>query len=111
MKLLISLIFLCLNPWSSTVFASDKISDLDIIAIYQIEDDEDAGFDFFTSQKSHKCGGKLSNRFRVYSDDSAVLDRKFQLVMNAFDNKRRVTVGKDGCEGTALITTYIGISQ
>lgn len=114
MKLLIQLIFL-LSFGVSTIphaYATDKNTrnNLMVISVYQIEDDLKAGFDFFTSQKAHKCGGKLSNRFRSYSDHTDVSERKFQLILTALNFKHSVSVKLLGCEGRSMLVDYIGIS-
>lgn len=84
---------------------------LKVISIYQIEDESSAGFDFFTSRKTHKCGGKLSNRYRSYSDYKAVNERKFQLVLAALKNQYNISIKPNDCEGSAMLVDYIGISQ
>lgn len=83
---------------------------LKIISLYQLEDDTNAGFDFFTSQKAHKCGGKPSNRYRSYSDNKTVAERKFQLVLAALNYQHTVTVKPLGCEGRSMLVDYVGIS-
>jgi len=84
---------------------------LAVISIYQIEDDVKAGFDFFTSRKTHKCGGKLSNRHRSYSDHKEVAQRKFQLLLAAINFQHKVSIKSLGCEGRALLVDYVGISR
>lgn len=99
---------------NSQVYAeqSNKLEgNLKIISIYQIEDEISAGFDFFTSRKSHKCGGKPSNRYRSYSDHKETTDRKFQLILAALNHQHKVTIKPLGCEGRAMLVDYIGISQ
>lgn len=83
---------------------------LKVISIYQIEDSVKSGFDFFTSVKSHKCGGKPSNRYRSYSDHKIVAERKFQLVMNALNHNHLISVKHLGCEDRAMLVDYVGIS-
>lgn len=111
MKLLINLVFLLSASISSCVVSAEKISQLEIISIYQIEDEEEAGFDFFTSKKAHKCGGKLSNRFRSYSAENSVAERKFQLILNAMNEGYKVTLAGSECEGRSLLVEFIGISR
>ncbi len=115
MKLLIKLpfLFFLLLTLATSLIADDKKikKDLTIISVYQVGDYSDAGFDFFTSQKTHKCGGKMSNRHRSYSDNRNVADRKFQLVLAALNFQHKVTVKALGCEGNAMLVDYIGISQ
>lgn len=115
MKLLIRLVFIFI---SSLLFISSLAAEQDnrmkdnlkVISIYQIEDEVSAGFDFFTSKKSHKCGGKLSNRYRIYSDHKNVIERKFQLVLAALNHQHKVSIKAYGCEGRAMLVEYIGIS-
>lgn len=116
MKFLIQLACVFISCFSSTtqLYAeqdNNAKNNLKIISIYQIEDDISAGFDFFTSQKSHKCGGKLSNRYRSYSDHKVVSERKFQLVLAALNHQYKVSIKSHGCEGRAMLVDYIGISQ
>ena len=116
MKLLNQLILIFISSFSlNTQLQADqdkKIkNNLNVISIYQIEDESDAGFDFFTSQKAHKCGEKLSNRYRSYSDHKVVNDRKFQLVLAALNHQYKVSIKSHGCEGRAMLVDYIGISQ
>jgi hypothetical protein len=115
MKSLIQIAFLLLlSPLGSqTLFAetSNINNDLKIISLYQIEDDTYAGFDFFTSKKVHKCGGKLSNRYRSYSDHKDVAARKFQLALAALNYKYKVSIKSLGCEGRSMLVDYIGISH
>lgn len=91
--------------------SSELKNNLTIISLYQIEDDVKAGFDFFTSQKTHKCGGKLSNRHRSYSNHKEVAQRKFQLVLAALNHQHKVSIKSLGCEGRAMLVDYIGISH
>lgn len=90
---------------------SNEKNNLLVISVYQIEDDVKAGFDFFTSKKTHKCGGKLSNRYRSYSDHKEVAERKFQLILTALNNQNKVSLKSLGCEGRALLVDYIGINR
>jgi hypothetical protein len=114
MKSLIKIAFLFLlsQLGSQFLFAEDsKIkNNLKIISLYQIEDDSSAGFDFFTSQKIHKCGGKLSNRYRSYSDHKDVAARKFQLALAAMNFQHKVSIKSLGCEGRSMLIDYMGIS-
>lgn len=84
---------------------------LKVISIYQIDDESSAGFDFFTSQKTHKCGGKPSNRHRSYSDYQDVNERKFQLVLAALNHQHNLSIELLECEGRTMLVNYIGISH
>ena len=115
MKSLIQLTFLFLfgQLCSQSIFADEnKIEhNLTIISLYQLEGDVHAGFDFFTSKKSHKCGGKMSNRYRSYSDHTVVAERKFQLILTALNFNHKVSVKSLGCEGRSMLVDYIGVSH
>jgi hypothetical protein len=115
MKLLTKLpyIFISSLLLSSALHAEqgDNIKDnLKVISIYQIDDRSSSGFDFFTSQKTHKCGGKMSNRYRSYSDYKETNNRKFQLVLAALNNQYPLRIKHLSCEGRAMLVDYIGIS-
>jgi hypothetical protein len=111
MKSLINIAFLLLAGFSIQAQCADKMSQLEIISIYQIEDEEEASFDFFTSKKVHKCGGKLSNRFRSYSTEESVARRKFELILSAMNQGYKVTLSGNECEGRSLLVEFIGISR
>ncbi len=115
MKLLTKLpcIFIISLLSSSALHAepANKIKDkLKVISIYQIDDSSSPGFDFFTSEKTHKCGGKLSNRYRSYSDYQETNNRKFQLVLAALNNQYPLRIKHLSCEGRVMLVDYIGIS-
>ena len=97
---------------SNLAMADNKrMNSIQVIALYQIEDESDAGFDFFSSKKLHKCGGKESNRFRSYSDNENINDRKFSLIKSALNFHHRVTVVTMGCEGRTMLVGAIGIAN
>jgi hypothetical protein len=115
MKLFIKLpyIFISSLLFSSTLYAeqNNKIkNNLKVISIYQIDDKSSPGFDFFTSEKTHKCGGKMSNRYRSYSDYKETNNRKFQLVLAALNNQYPLRIKHLSCEGRVMLVDYIGIS-
>lgn len=89
---------------------NNENTNLRVISIYQIEDNSKSGFDFFTTAKTHKCGGKLSNRYRSYSDHKDVANRKFQLILNALNHNHAINIKTLGCEDRAMLVDYIGIS-
>lgn len=88
---------------------SKMLPPINVIAIYQLEDEEDASFDFFSSKKMHKCGGKASNRFRSYSDNDNITRRKFDLVISAINFKHTLSLRTLGCEGRAMLVDTIGL--
>jgi hypothetical protein len=110
----IALIFISSFVFNAQIHAEQNKNvkdNLKVISIYQIEDESSAGFDFFTSQKTHKCGGKLSNRYRSYSDHPDVNERKFQLVLAALNYQYNLSLELQGCEGRTMLVNYIGISH
>lgn len=115
MKSLIQIAFLFFfSPLLKPIYAAEEgelKNNLSVISLYQIEDDAKAGFDFFTSRKTHKCGGKLSNRHRSYSDHKEVGERKFQLVLAALNFQHKISIKSLGCEGRTMLIDYIGISR
>lgn len=82
-----------------------------IIAVHQIGDESKAGFDFFSADYMHECGGKSSNRFRSYSRYDAVAERKFTLVLAAFSDNLKLSVETLGCEGNAMKVGRIGVRR
>lgn len=88
-----------------------ELPPLKVIALYQIDDESKAGFDFFTAEAAHSCGGKESNRFRSYSRHDAVAERKFQLVLSALNNEFLINTQSLGCEGNALKVGRIGVRR
>ncbi|MEN9464717.1 MAG: hypothetical protein RL217_898 [Pseudomonadota bacterium] len=82
-----------------------------IIAVHQIGDESKAGFDFFSADYVHECGGKSSNRFRSYSRYDGVTDRKFTLVLTAFSDNLKLSVETLGCEGNAMKVGRIGVKR
>ena len=95
----------------SAMAENKRMSNIQVIALYQIEDESDAGFDFFSSKKLHKCGGKESNRFRSYSDNENINERKFSLIESALNHHHRITVVTMGCEGRTMLVGAIGIAH
>src|SRR5690554_2534071 len=97
---------------SCAVFAETvELPPLKVISVYQITDESKAGFDFFTTEAAHACGGKESNRFRSYSRHDAVAERKFQLVLSALSNDFLINTQSLGCEGNALKVGRIGVRR
>lgn len=82
-----------------------------IIAVHQVGDESKAGFDFFSADFVHECGGKSSNRFRSYSRYDGVAERKFTLVLAAFSDNLKLSVETLGCEGNAMKVGRIGVRR
>lgn len=75
---------------------------IEVSAIGQLDDDEESPFEVIAANKAHKCGGKNSNRFLVYSEDPDVAFRRFTLALEAMRNNWTLTLKTDDCEGSAL---------
>lgn len=86
-----------------SVYADEQVvNGLRVSSLEQQVDDEEAPFDFHSSNKIHKCGGKPSNVYRVYSEYNTVAMRRFQLALEALKNKMTLSLITDGCEGRVL---------
>lgn len=112
MKYLISLTMLIFLLFSGQLsYASDRLNGLSVKAIYQLDDDEDAGFEFFTRQKHHQCDETPSGRFRSYAREPLIAQRNFELVLSAFQGKGKLTVRTLDCEGKAMLVDQLGIQK
>lgn len=97
------LIVIFLSGFCAHLFASpQRVHGLIVSGLEQREDDEEAPFDIYSSNKVHKCGGQPSNVYRVYSEYDAVAQRRFLLSLEALKHKMPLTVTTDGCEGRTL---------
>lgn len=105
------LVFTLLFVSSLSYAALYDVRGLKVDAIAQLEDDEEAPFDILASNKRHKCGGKSSNRFRVYSEFNIVSERRFSMVMNAMTHGYSLSISTHGCEGSALLVERIKVSR
>ncbi|MCH2040832.1 MAG: hypothetical protein MK185_09375 [Saccharospirillaceae bacterium] len=108
MKNLIYLFFL-LN--ACTAMTAERINNQRIIAIYQLDDEEGAAFDFFSSEKLHKCDKEPSGRYRSYSSDADVAVRNFELARMAFEQEGRLSFRPLACEGKAMLVDQMGIQK
>lgn len=106
-----NLALLILLAFSSLSLAEGFTTNLEVTFIYQLKDESNAAIEFFTKQKAHKCGGKPSNQYRSYSKDSVVAERKFQLILAAFNENHALNVKPIGCEGDAMLVGTVGISR
>ncbi|MAD45044.1 MAG: hypothetical protein CMI02_00545 [Oceanospirillaceae bacterium] len=95
-------------PW---LYADETLNNLTVISVYQIDDESSAAFDFFTSERVHKCGGMASNRFRSYSRFDHVAERRFRLVTDALAYHYRLSISLEGCEGKAMKVGFIGVRR
>lgn len=93
-------ISLCLTALPA--FAKNWVRDVEVASIGQLADDEESPFELIAANKLHKCGGKQSSRFKVYSQDPDVAMRRFLLAMEAMRNGWTLTLKTKGCEGRAL---------
>lgn len=103
------LFFSCfISQASAEVFS---VKGLLIESIAQVEDDEEAPFEIRAVNKRHKCGGKSSNLFRIYSEYELVGERRFNMAMNAMEHGYNLSLTTKGCEGNALVAHKIRISR
>ena len=91
--------------------ASERVNNQKVVAIYQLDDEDEAGFDFITSSKIHSCDENPSGRFRSYSNEPLVAERNFLLVLKAFDSKAKLSFRVLSCEGKAMLVDQIGIQR
>lgn len=95
---------------SSTSYAA-VVRDIVVNSVELAKDDEEAPFDIRSANKVHKCGGKQSNIFRVYSEYEPVQQRRFMLAMEALTSGRTLTVTTDYCEGAAMVIKKIRLHR
>ncbi|OUR66436.1 hypothetical protein A9Q73_07095 [Bermanella sp. 47_1433_sub80_T6] len=108
-KLVYWLLFfaVCAPAWSDTT----KVHGIIISSIEQLEDDEEAPFEIRARNKAHRCGGKSSSLFRVYSEYEAVAMRRFFLALEAMKQGWSISVTTDGCEDKALLVNSIRLEH
>jgi len=88
-----------------------KVHGIIISSIEQLEDDEEAPFEIRARNKAHRCGGKSSSLFRVYSEYEAVAMRRFLLALEAMKQGWSISVTTDGCEDKALLVNSIRLEH
>jgi len=96
---LLGLLLILLTPMS---MAASLVQDLEVGSIGQLADDEEAPFEIIALNEVHKCGGEVSNRFLVFSEDPDVAMRRFMLALEAYKGQGRLTLKVGGCDGSAL---------
>ncbi len=108
-KLVCWLLFfaVCVPAWGDTT----KVHGIIISSIEQLEDDEEAPFEIRARNKAHRCGGKSSSLFRVYSEYEAVAMRRFLLALEAMKQGWSISVTTDGCEDKALLVNSIRLEH
>ncbi len=111
-RLFCGLVFFSAYSFYSLSWAdTSKVHGLIISSIEQMEDDEEAPFEIRARNKAHRCGGKSSSLFRVYSEYEVVAQRRFLLVLEAMRQGWNISVTTDGCEGKALIVNSIRLEH
>ena len=100
MKFFVLILLLFLNICATE---AQVIRDVLVNSIESAKDDEEAPFDIRSGNKLHKCGGKQSNIYRVYSDNETVQNMRFQLALQALTSGRGLTLTTETCEGAAMI--------
>jgi hypothetical protein len=108
MLYIFSIFCLCIQP---VLAARYDVTGLIVESVSQNEDDEEAPFDIRATNKRHKCGGGISNLFRVYSEFNIVSDRKFDMAIISMKNNLTLSVSTHGCEGKALTVERMRISR
>ena len=97
---------------SDSVHADDQdVSGLIVSGLEQRVDDEEAPFDFHSKNKIHKCGGKPSNVYRVYSEYDTVALRRFQLVLEALKSGLTLSLIPGTCEGRVLTVKTLRLDR
>lgn len=87
--------------------AKYSVKGLKVESIAQEIDDEEAPFSIRSKNKFHKCGGKSSNLFIVYSEYEQVANQRFILVLEAMKNNWSISASTHGCDGRALVVKQI----
>lgn len=106
------MLFLLMSGLTAPALADEGVvQSTRIIALHQLDDEAMAGFDFFSAEALHQCGDKPSNRFRSYSRNAQVAERKFQLVLTALSQNMNLGFDMLGCEGNAMTVGRIGIRR
>ncbi|MFT6153840.1 MAG: hypothetical protein ACJA0E_001881 [Bermanella sp.] len=103
------IVFLLLILPMQVIAATYNVTGLKVGSISQDEDDEESPFEIRAINKQHKCGGKPSNLFKVYSEYSDVSNRRYDMAMNAMIGNYSLSLGTHGCKGNALIVNEIRI--
>ena len=108
MKVLIFLIsiFLCCQ-----VIQAQVIRDVLVNSVESAKDDEEAPFDIRSGNKLHRCGGKQSNIYRVYSENEIVQSMRFKLALEALTSGRSLTLTTETCEGAAMAIKKIRLHR
>ena len=106
-----TLLIISLCNISTSRAAYYDVTGLIVESVAQVEDDEEAPFDIRASNKRHKCGGKNSNLFRVFSEYEIVSQRRFDMAMTAMLHTKMLSLSTNGCDGKALIVERVRISR
>lgn len=107
----VCLVLLLCGLQAKSLAASYEVTDILISSIAQEDDDEEAPIVFWASNKTHKCGGKPSNRFIVFSEHSQVSQQRTLLLQLAFTQQFTVSVSTKGCYEKALRVDAIRIHR
>lgn len=85
------------------VIQAQVIRDILVNSVESAKDDEEAPFDIRSGNKLHRCGGKQSNIYRVYSDNEVVQNMRFKLALEALTSGRSLTLTTEACEGAVML--------
>ncbi len=106
-----SLLLVLISCCNLAMASEKKVRGLIINGLEQKADDEEAPFEIRARNKVHKCGGKSSNLFRIFSEYETVGQRRFLLALTAMERGWKVTLETDGCDGRALSVKSIRIEH
>jgi hypothetical protein len=106
LKIYLIVFLLILLPMQVSA-ATFNVIGLKVASIAQVEDDEESPFEIRALNKQHKCGGKASNLFKVYSEYNEVALRRYDMAMQAMIGNYSLSLGTHGCKGNALIVNEI----
>ena len=108
MKALVFLLVFFLNWQSAQALV---IRDVLINSVESATDDEEAPFDMRSGNKLHRCGGKQSNIYRIYSENEVVQHMRFKLALEALTSGRSLTLTTETCEGAAMVIKKIRLHR
>ena len=95
----------------SQAIQAQVIRDVSVNSVESAKDDEEAPIDIRSGNKLHRCGGKQSNVYRIYSDNEAVQNMRFKLVLEALTSGRSLTLTTDSCEGAVMLIKKVRLHR
>ena len=105
----LAFLFLLLFHWQTV--QAQVIRDVLVNSVESAKDDEEAPFDIRSGNKLHRCGGKQSNIYRIYSENEVVQSIRFRLALEALTSGRSLTLTTETCEGAAMVIKKIRLHR